>query len=425
MKKLLLSFMCLLLVLTVGGCYLEDALDVIVSNIIPTEITDEEISLQQQEFINIGFSYAGDEDDIQVVLSVDEVRNWENPYGKYSSYLLYSTLESDDEKLVYKALEYALVHSCRYTFIDHRINVSSERMREIATLLSLDTPLLEQNLVCTVFDQVAFYDYEYSEERTVEVLHRGKTISMRNFTRELWNQKMLAIDIAQTIIDDLDPDATEIERAEEIYRYIAQSVTYIPYENEYGHYKGTLKPFLYDAFVLKETHCDGFTNALALLYSMAGFEQVEKHNVTTMGHTWNFVKIEGQWYNIEGTAGGYIPAADCTMGSGVGFAYPDILNKDYADFQELYPEGTESYYMPVDGFTKSCESDDFFDIILKGFENHNDEWALVVVEKCDKEAAHNKLENLVYTYYEPMSYYTMDITKGRTALLYLKSDLIS
>lgn len=420
MKKLFSKLLCIFFVFTLGGC---NFIGSIAKNISPTELTDEEISLEQQEFINIGFSRSANEEEIQLVLSLDELDAWKNPYEKFSCYILYDTL-NDDEKIVYRALEYALINSYIYTYIDYRIDVHQDRMSEIAELLSLDTPLLEQNLVLNVYDQVAFYDYEYSDERIVEVLHRSNTIRVSNFTRELWNQKMLAVDIAETIIDDLDPNATEVERAEEIYRYIAQSVTYIPYENEYGHYKGTLKPFLYDAFVKKETHCDGFTNALALLYAMAGFEQVEKHNVTTMGHTWNFVKIEGQWYNIEGTAGNYIPEGTTTMGSGLMFAFPDFMHEDYADNQELYPECKSSYYMNPDGYTESCDSNDFLDIILEGFDNHNDEWALVIVDEYNEDAALRELDNLVYTYYESMKYIKVDIADKKTALLYVKYDLM-
>ncbi len=421
MKRILVLIFCVLLVFSLSGCF---ATEEIISYFLPKEITDEEISLQQQEFINIGYSNSYDEDEIQFVLSVDELKAWENPYEKYSSYILYNSLSDENEKLVYHALEYALVNSYQYTFIDYRIDVNRERIREIAELLSLDTPLLEQNLVCNVFYQVAFYNYEYSEERTVEVLHRSNTISVRNFSHLLWMQKMLAVDIAETIIDDLDPEASEIEKAEEIYRFIAENVTYIPYENEYGHYQGALKPFLYDALVLKETHCDGFTNALALLYAMAGFEQVEKHNVTTMGHTWNFVKIDGSWYNIEGTAGSYIPEGETTMGSGLMFAFPDFMNEDYADLKELYEASESSYYMNPDGFTESCDSDDFFDIILDGFSKHNDEWALVIIDIYNEDSALRELDNLVYTYYESMKYYKLDIAEGKTALLYLRGDLI-
>lgn len=422
MRRMIITLVCLILMLTSSGC---SFIGELASSITPTvPLTDEEISLQQQEFINIGYSNSSNEDEIQKILSLDELNAWENPYAKYSSYILYNTL-TEDEKLVYRALEYALVNSYINTFIDYRIDVHEDRIREIAELLSLDTPLLEQNIICSVYNQAAFYDYDYNEERTVKVLHRSNTVYVRNFTRQLWNQKMLAVDIAQDFIDDLNPNATEIERAEEIYRFIAENVTYIPYENEYGHYKGALKPFLYDAFVLKETHCDGFTNALALLYAMAGFEQVEKHNVTTMGHTWNFVKIEGQWYNIEGTAGSYIPEGKTSMGSGLMFAFPDFMHEDYADSQELYENCDTSYYMNPDGFTESCDSDDFFDIILEGFDRHNDEWALVIIDEYNEDDAMRELDNLVYTYYESMKYYKTDIADGKTALLYVRGDLLN
>lgn len=416
MKRFLALILSIILLFALAGCsYAQELL----LSIYPTEPDDETISLAQQEFINIGYSNSQYEDDIQFIMPLDELKAWENPYKDYSSYILYNTL-NEDEKLVYKALEYALVNSYERTFIDYRIGVNTPTTEKIVKLLSLDTPLLEQNVIFSVYNQVAFYDYEYSDTRTVEVLHRSNCVSVKNFTRQHWNQKVQILDLAQDFVDSLEDDMSEIEKAEAIYRHIAENVTYIPYENEFGHYKGYLENFLFDALVTKETHCDGFTNALALLYEMAGFEQVEKRNTITMQHTWNFVKIEDTWYNIEGTAGGYIPKEDCTMGSGLLFATPDIYFKDYCEFKELYPEAKSSYYMNPDGETESCDSSDFFDILLEGFEKHNDEWAIVIVDEFDKDSAHRQLANIADYYWESMVYYKIDTADDRTLLMYSK-----
>ncbi|MBQ8795950.1 MAG: transglutaminase domain-containing protein [Clostridia bacterium] len=416
MKRFLALVISIILLFTFTGCsYIEE----FISSFYPSEPTDEEISLAQQEFINIGYSNSNNEDDIRFVLSLDELKAWENPYSHYSSYILYNTL-NEDEKLVYKALEYALVNSYERTFIDYRIGVNISRTEEILQLLSLDTPLLEQNVIFTVYNNVAFYDYEYSDTRIVEVLHRSNCVSVQNFTHIQWNQKVQALEFAQEFVDSLDEDMTQIQKAEAIYRHIAENVTYIPYENEFGHYKGALENFLFDAFVTKETHCDGFTNALALLYEMAGFEQVEKRNTITMQHTWNFVKIEDKWYNIEGTAGGYIPKEDCTMGSGLMFATPDIYFDDYCEFKELYPKAKTSYYMNPDGETESCNSDDFFDLLLEGFEKHNDEWAIVIVDEFVEDDARRELSNIADYYWESMYYYKKDTADDRVLLMYCK-----
>jgi len=149
MKKLLLSFISLVIVFALFGC--TSPTDTKTQTLPETEaktepsteiyLSDDEISEQQGEFINIGFSSTDDEDVIEKIIPVEELKAWENPYGKYSSYTLYDTL-TDDEKLVYHALEYAMVNSYTRTFIDYRINVSATGAELIADLLSMDTPLL-------------------------------------------------------------------------------------------------------------------------------------------------------------------------------------------------------------------------------------------------------------------------------------------
>lgn len=162
----------------------------------PTELTDDEISLQQQETIKIGFALADDHDDyIREVLTPEELLNWQNPYKIYSSYYFYGTLEGD-EKIVYKALEYALVHSYERTLIDSRIQIEDKHIEEIMEYLSFDTPLLEQNLMHIIGQHnAAFYDYEFSEQRTVKVLHRSTAVYVYNFAPDLWEKKMLALGV--------------------------------------------------------------------------------------------------------------------------------------------------------------------------------------------------------------------------------------
>ena len=431
MKKLILSFISLVIVFAMFGC--TSPTDAKTQTLPETEaktepsteiyLSDDEISEQQGEFINIGFSSTDDEDVIEKIIPVEELKAWENPYGKYSSYVLYDTL-TDDEKLVYHALEYAMVNSYTRTFIDYRINVSATGAELIADLLSQDTPLLEQNLQRIAYPQVAFYDYQYSESRTVKVLHRSTTISVTNFTQEHWEKKMLALSEAEKVIEQMDMTKPEVELAEDIYRYIAENVTYIPYENEMGYYRGYNKPFLYDAMVKKRSHCDGFTNALALLYSMAGVEQVEKSDTKVIGHTWNFVKIEGKWYNVDGTFNKYLPDPSSSMGGGYGFAFADEMQFAPTDFSERYPECTQSYYLNPDGYTESCDSDDYLDILLEGFDNHNGEWALVITDTYDAVNAKYACNSIAQIYYTQINYITYETFDNKYASLYFDADIM-
>ena len=142
MKKVLKVLLCIILLLTISACNLQNS-QIISENEATTSIketteitettttiSDDEIIEEQSEIIKIGFTNIKNKKVIEKTLTLDELEKWENPYSKYSSYILYSTL-TEDEKIVYRALEYALVHSYEYTCIDSRIEVSRARMEEI------------------------------------------------------------------------------------------------------------------------------------------------------------------------------------------------------------------------------------------------------------------------------------------------------
>ncbi len=375
MKKFTAIFLCIIIALNGSGC--------MTISLTPEVETDEEIIERQAENIVIGFSSGTDLDVIDFVMTPEELKAWKNPYGEYSSYILYESL-NENEKLAYHALEYAMVNSYNYTFFDSRISLSKLRLDFIPYALALDSPFLEQNLMSIVISNTAaFYDYKYSESRTVSVLHRSNCFSVKNFTEELWDSKMEALREAEEIIKTFDTSASQIELAEEIFRYMAQNVEYIPYKSEEGIYQGNYAPFLYDALVNKKTHCDGYTNGLALLYAMAGFEQVEKE---TKGHTFNCIKIGNDWYNVDGTAGGWIPDRETSMHAGLYFAFPDYYLKDTVYYKKLYPVSNRSYYMNPDGRFANCDEPEFYEEMYEGFAKHDYEWTLLYVSDYDEEA---------------------------------------
>ncbi len=388
-------------------------------------ISDEEIIEEQRAIVKIGFSNSEDEDEIEKVLTLDELKNWENPYEKYRSSVMHNTLTAD-EQLAYRALEYALVHSYRYTFLDTRLSISQLTAEEILNYLSYDSPLLEQNLICTTYVNAAFYDYKTDDGRTVEVLHRSTTVSVSNFKEELWHKKMLALEKAKHVFAELNTGGTQVELAERLYRYVAESIEYDAYLNERNWYKGDLAPFLYDAFINEKTHCDGFTNALALLFSLAGFEHVEKGDTTNVetGHTWNCVKLNDVWYNCDATAAPFIPYQSDTMGSGLFFAFGDYLQTSLPNHYGRYPECNSSLYMNPDAYLQNCDNNEFYNAICKGFEAHEFEWALVLVDEFNSEKANDKLQLFADTYEMSIEVCTKNVKDDKTAVFVYKQGML-
>ena len=381
-----------------------------------TVVTDEEIAAEQEAISKIGFSKSED-NHIDYIMLPSELKAWENPYKEYFSYYFYNRL-SDNNKLIYKALEFALVNQYTLTHIDYRIDSSSDELLTILDYLSLDTPLLEQNLISAATEEANFYNYQYNEERVVEVIHRGSTIYCKNFGYELWSKKLTAIDEARRVYEKIDKNLTDAQLAEELYRYIAGNVEYIPYEDDSGIYEGDLANFLYDAFINKKTHCDGFSNSLALLFEIAGFEQVEKVGYSTeAGHTWNCVKIGDEWYNCDATSGKNFLDELCDNGAGLGFAFSDTLESYTPLYKTQYPSCNKSLYLNVDIELPDLDYEGLYDEIRKGFEKHNNEWTLIVIWDYEDEKLQDILNNLAYEYYTDIYCRKFDLYDNSKALL--------
>lgn len=423
MKKTVSIILIISLLLCTSGCSLAENIKV---NLIDTlksrgiiPLSDEEIIEMAKETVKFGFSSAMDEDIIEFTLTKDDLENWENPYGEYAAYYFRDKLE-DDDKLVYKALEYAMVNSYKRTYVDTRIDVSMKTLDLIPAYLSYDTPFFEQNRDCFTYTKVGFYDYKYSEERTVPVAMYSKVLSVDNFEENLWNKKMEALEKAKEIIKTFDTTKSEAELAEEIYRYVALNTEYEKYINENGYNTVDGQSFLYDAIVEKKSQCDGFTNALSLLFNLAGFESIEKE---CPGHTYNCVKIGDKWYNCDATASSAIPSQSKTMHSGVYFAFCDTLQDQHPTYGDQYPKCEESLYMNPDAILKDYSEEDLDEAIRKGFENHNDEWALVVVDIYDENMTQRVMQNAANQLHTTIVAYKIRAIEGNFALIFSESSL--
>ena len=410
MKKIAVILLCCIQLLSITGCFL-----------IEPQISDEEIILQQQEILRFGFS--SEYETLEKVLTLDELLAWTNPYESYSSYYFYKTLNTE-EQYIYHALEYAMVNSYEFTNIDSKINILTDRCNLIVQYLAVDTPLLEQNVIssCSA-NHNNKYDYAVDENRVVSVPLYSKKIQVNNFRPEQWKKKMSALEEAEKVFAQFKKHDTDIELAEEIYRYVAKNIEYIPYENENGFYRGHLSPFLHDAFINKKTHCDGFANALALLFAMAGFEQVEKEGYNDeIGHTWNCVKLDGVWYNCDATAESWIPKKSTSMGAGPFFAFSDQLVAYEQKWSDKYPACEKSYYMNPSGTAKNLNGNEFYNIARKGFAEHK-EWSLVIVESVNEKKLSKQLNRLANAYSRTVYCYQMDMMNGKRIILITKKDV--
>ena len=218
-------------------------------------------------------------------VSRSKIGNYQPIYFKYmSSY--YKRQLSQEEQIAYNALLYAMEHN--FTNIVIKVDSYEFDFYRARSALALDSPFLEQNF---------WADESYAEIDTLTMCY---TISA--FNEDAWNLKIQALNKAEEIVASIPADAdSDIERMAYLYDYVRQNVKYSSYEDE------SRPNYLYDALCSGVTICDGYSNALSLLFNMAGIESCEvmgssSEDEDAEGHTWVAAPLNGTFYNFDATS---------------------------------------------------------------------------------------------------------------------------
>lgn len=368
---------------------------------------------------HIGFSNGTlFEDSKETVYEISELTEKETVSSGYRGSMFYSTL-TDAERTVYTALEYAMEQGYTNILVDDLLVPDTVTLEKIVHFLAFDSPLLEQNLRYETGDFTTYYENGFLGNAAFD----GFYITVKNFTSEFWDKKLEAIKKAEEIVAALPEEISLAEKADRIYRTVAKAEYYdydlADNENVY--------PYLYDALVTGKTHCDGYTNAISLLYNMVGIECVEKNYTPEteegIGHTWNLFCIDGKWYNCDGTGSGMIPKKDCGMGAGYLFGFGDMLQQYDADYSEMYPESTEGLYIQVDAYIAVSGNNGFYNAASQAFKAHGNNWALVLTNTCDEADVDAQVQRLANRFYTSVQYYLYIVKDNRTAIFVCRAGL--
>lgn len=118
-----------------------------------------------------------------------------------------------------------------------------------------------------------------------------------------------AIDRARKIVDTVPDDYGEYETALYLYQYLTDHVRYHPGD----YYADTDWNLLYDALINQSTVCAGYSEALYVLYNLAGIECFSIGGYVYAGsnsaltetyngsHIWNVAKLNGVYYEFDPT----------------------------------------------------------------------------------------------------------------------------
>ncbi len=279
--------------------------------------------------------FRGEEFDIELAKKkfktaarIDSLKDYTSEYSKYNSYIHFQSL-NENEKLVYKAIEYALYNCHRHIVFDVSLLKDSKyTVINILEILAADTPLLEQNLWRTYRDVEFTVDSEDGEQET----YKGTLLSCDNFAFTVFGKKEDAIKLAEDIVKGMPEGLSELATARYLYKQLGEGTNYDIGEEG-------IQNYLYDALAGTSTHCDGFANAYSLLCNMVGLQCYEKiwHPVSGDGHTWNTVRINNSWYNVDVSMIADTKDQDSSVYFWYGFGFKDASYRATHKYQDIAP----------------------------------------------------------------------------------------
>ena len=115
----------------------------------------------------------------------------------------------------------------------------------------------------------------------------------------------------------------------------------------------------YSAFCDTTTVCAGFTSAFTVLCNGLGFDTI---GVTSEGHAWNIIRIEGTWYGVDATWG--------DNGGGQKVYYylnlssSELLGQDKGS-ENHTPQSCYSGYLPVYDTGRRRQGNDAYDLCVR------------------------------------------------------------
>ena len=220
-------------------------------------------------------------------LSTDELLAYESPYGDACAAFYKAKLEGD-MRLPYMAMLYALENGFERAYFGSR-SLTVEDIYKAYSYLTCDNPFFESNYNIGV-------EYLAPAETDTEtpVYYCLYTSALAPAAME---KKREAYEKAKALIADM-PVSDEAQRAEHLYRGLVEATRYTAYEND----GGARHDYLYDALILGASNCDGFANALAMLYNLAGIESViALGSDENEGHAWVTARLGSTYYHFDPT----------------------------------------------------------------------------------------------------------------------------
>ena len=200
------------------------------------------------------------------------------------------------------------------------------------------------------YDNVELYNARVHRETTYDNKGYVKTFKFRysaypSRVDYKKNQKLINKKINE-ILAKISPNMTGAQKIKVVHDELIKLVSY-------GGMSNVSAADIRGAFIVFKIICDGYAQALHLLFQRIGLESIYIVGDTPQGvHAWTKVKLDGQWYNIDPTWN------DPIYGSDIEIKYDYFLMGDPEFSKNHTPNtGTYEYKRLPKGATKNYPFD--------------------------------------------------------------------
>ncbi|MBR6783468.1 MAG: hypothetical protein IKM32_02135 [Clostridia bacterium] len=308
-----------------------------------------------------------------VIEDATKYKDYVSENAKYNTYTYFSKL-SEKEQWIYRIYEYAFDNNYSNIWFDEKLLEGLEiNYAQIIYLLSMDSPLVEQNMDLSALPfTTALKDDNGDYVRDLS----GTLVYVSTFFENKKENKTEALEKAQAIVDSLPEGLSDLEKARYFYEYLGKNVKYY----EYGRYETSY--YLYDALCKGASNCDGYANAFSALCNMAGVDCIEKIHFAdedeVAGHTWNAIRIDGVWYNVDAVASDEVSDAKTPIWFHFGFS-DERSNYTY-EYKTMTPECKDSLD-EIDCVYEKNKENEFITDVMDVLLNSGRDYVLVYSEE--------------------------------------------
>ncbi|WP_144512806.1 DUF5050 domain-containing protein [Bacillus sp. FJAT-22090] len=160
----------------------------------------------------------------------------------------------------------------------------------------------------------------------------------------LEKNKKVETEVNRIIKEKIKKDMSDLEKVKAIHDYLVLSVAY-----DYDNFLKNTVPYdsyeAYGSLINKVAVCDGYTKAMALLLNKVGVQALQISGTGNGGgHSWNMIKIEGQYYHIDTTWDDPVPNKPGSVHYNYFLKNNEQMKVDHRWDESSYPIANSSKY---------------------------------------------------------------------------------